>query len=58
MSSTPTEAGSAEQVRMRAIRTKMTIPPVMGDLADILSFVDGQETARPGPVGTPSARPA
>ena len=50
------EAGSAEPVRMRAIRTKMTIPPVMGDLADILSFVDGQEAARP--VGTPSARPA
>ena len=45
------EPGSAEQVRMRAIRTKMTIPPVMGDVADILSFVDGQEAARPGPVG-------
>ena len=44
------EPGSAEQVRMRAIRTKMTIPPVMGDVADILSFADGQEAARPGPV--------
>ena len=45
------EPGSAEQVRMRAIRTKMTIPPVMGDVADILSFVDGQKAARPGMVG-------
>src|SRR5438309_3382592 len=26
------EAGSAEHGRMRAIRTKMTIPPVMGDV--------------------------
>ena len=45
------QPGSAEQVRMRAIRTKMTIPPVMDDVADILSFVGGQEAAGPGPVG-------
>ena len=27
-------AGSAEHTRMRAVRTKMTIPPVMNDIAD------------------------
>src|SRR5271169_4212355 len=27
------EKGSAEQARMRAVRTKMTIPPVMDDIA-------------------------
>ena len=27
------EKGSAEQARMRAVRTKMTIPPVMDDVA-------------------------
>jgi carboxymethylenebutenolidase len=45
------EPGSAEQARMRAIRTKMTTPPVMGNVADMLSFLDGQEAAKPGPVG-------
>jgi carboxymethylenebutenolidase len=43
--------GSAEQARMRAVRTKMTIPPVMDDIADLLSFVDTQPAAKPGPVG-------
>ncbi len=47
-----TTKGSAEQVRMRAVRTKMTIPPVMDDVADMLSFIDTQPAAKSGPVGT------
>src|SRR5882762_4242726 len=47
-----TTKGSAEQARMRAVRTKMTIPPVMDDIADMLSFTDSQPAAKPGPVGT------
>lgn len=46
------EHGSAEHQRMRAVRTKMTIPPVMDDIAAMLRFVDTQPAARPGPVGT------
>ena len=45
------EHGSAEHTRMRAVRTKMTIPPVMEDLAAMLDFADGQRDARKGPVG-------
>ena len=44
--------GDPERDRMRAIRTKMTIPPVMEDVADMLSFLDRQKAALPGPVGT------
>jgi len=44
--------GSAEQARMRTVRTKMTIPPVMNDVADMFAFIDTQEAAKPGPVGT------
>jgi carboxymethylenebutenolidase len=47
-----TTKGSAEQARMRAVRTKMTIPPVMDDIADMLGFVYTQPAAKPGPVGT------
>ena len=43
--------GSAEQARMRAVRTKMTIPPVMDDVAAMLAFIDSQDAAKPGPVG-------
>lgn len=43
--------GSAEHTRMRAVRTKMTIPPVMDDIAALLAFVDAQSYVRPGPVG-------
>jgi carboxymethylenebutenolidase len=43
--------GSAEHGRMRAVRTNMTIPPVMRDVADMLAFIDGQKAAKPGPVG-------
>lgn len=45
------EHGSAEHARMRAIRTRMTIPPVMDDVAAMLAFVDARDDARPGPVG-------
>jgi carboxymethylenebutenolidase len=43
--------GSEEQARMRAVRTRMTIPPVMEDIADLLSFVDEQPAAKQGPAG-------
>ena len=43
--------GDPERDRMRAIRTKMTIPPVMEDIADMLGFLDQQKHVRPGPVG-------
>ncbi len=38
--------------RMREIRTKMTIPPVMDDIAAMFAFLDDRpEMARPGSVG-------
>jgi carboxymethylenebutenolidase len=43
--------GSAEHTRMRAVRTKMTIPPVMDDVAAMLAFIDGQAEVARGPVG-------
>ncbi len=43
--------GDPERDRMRAIRTKMTIPPVMRDVADMLGFLDTQPEVKPGPVG-------
>src|SRR5208282_5316067 len=43
--------GSAEQARMRAVRTKMTIPPVMSDVAAMLEFCAGQSAAKRGPAG-------
>ena len=46
------DKGSAEQARMRAVRTKMTIPPVMEDVGAMLAFVDGHDAASDGPVGT------
>jgi carboxymethylenebutenolidase len=45
-------AGSEANRRMRAIRTKMTIPPVMDDIAAMVTFLDGERDARPGPIGT------
>ena len=45
------EKGSAENRRMRAVRTKMTIPPVMADVADMLAYVAGRSDVTPGPVG-------
>ena len=43
--------GSAEHTRMRAIRTRMTIPPVMTDIAALLAFVDAEPAILSGPVG-------
>jgi carboxymethylenebutenolidase len=45
------EKDSDDHTRMRAIRTKMTIPPVMNDIADMLAFVDAQSYVRDGPIG-------
>lgn len=45
------KAGSEEHRRMRAIRTKMTIPPVMEDVSAMLAFLDRRAAAKPGPVG-------
>jgi carboxymethylenebutenolidase len=43
--------GSAEHQRMRAVRTKMTIPPVMDDVAAMLAFLDAADGVKRGPVG-------
>jgi carboxymethylenebutenolidase len=45
------EPGSAERERMRAVRTKMTIPPIMADVAALLAFADRQNAVKAGPVG-------
>ncbi|MGY9072003.1 MAG: dienelactone hydrolase family protein [Acidimicrobiales bacterium] len=45
-------AGSADYKRMRAIRTKMTIPPVMEDVAEMIGFIDAHPAAAAGPIGT------
>lgn len=45
------EEGHAERRRMRSIRTKMTIPPVMEDLAAMIAFLDRQAQVKRGPVG-------
>ena len=46
------EPGHPDRDRMRAIRTRMTIPPVMDDIAAILNVLQTFPPARPGPVGT------
>ena len=43
--------GSAEHARMRAVRTKMTIPPVMADVAALIAHADRQPAVKKGPVG-------
>ncbi len=43
--------GSAEHARMRAIRTKMTIPPVMADVGAMLAWLATEPAAKPGAVG-------
>jgi carboxymethylenebutenolidase len=45
------EQGSAERDRMRAVRTKMTIPPVVKDVAAMLDFIDRQSEVKQGQVG-------
>ncbi len=44
--------GSDEHKRMRSVRTKMTIPPVMDDVAAMIAFADSQKESSKGPVGT------
>lgn len=43
--------GSDDHKRMRAVRTKMTIPPVMDDVGAMLAHVDAAPEAKSGPVG-------
>src|SRR5512135_216294 len=43
--------GSAEHARMRAVRTKMTIPPVMDDISALIAYADRQKASKKGPVG-------
>lgn len=45
------EQRSPEHTRMRAVRTKMTIPPVMKDIAALIAFGDSQAAAKTGLVG-------
>ncbi|PON17181.1 hydrolase [Candidatus Entotheonella serta] len=45
------KAGSDDHKRMRAIRTKMTIPPVMEDIGAMLAYVDRQDEVKAGAVG-------
>jgi carboxymethylenebutenolidase len=44
-------AGSDDHTAMRAIRTKMTIPPVMDDFAAMLAFLDAHDEVRAGSIG-------
>ena len=46
------ENGHPEQQRMRAVRTEMTIPPVMSDVGAMLAWIDAQPPISSGPVGT------
>jgi carboxymethylenebutenolidase len=43
--------GSPEHQRMRSVRTKMTIPPVMADVAALMAFADAQPGVKRGGVG-------
>jgi carboxymethylenebutenolidase len=45
------QVGDPERDRMRAIRTMMTIPPVLEDVGAMLAFLDTEPEARSGPVG-------
>ena len=45
------EHGSAERERMRAVRTKMTIPPVMDDVATMIAFTDKHDGVARGSIG-------
>lgn len=46
------EKGHPAQQRMRSVRTHMTIPPVMDDIATMIEWADAHPDAKPGPVGT------
>ena len=43
--------GSPEHQRMRAVRTKMTIPPIMQDVGAMLAYLDAQAEMKRGPIG-------
>ncbi len=43
--------GSPDHTAMRAIRSKMTIPPVMEDVGAMIDYIEGQDMARDGAVG-------
>ena len=43
--------GSDEHARMRAVRTKMTIPPIMEDVGTMLDFCAEQNAAKNGEAG-------
>jgi carboxymethylenebutenolidase len=45
------EKGHPVQQRMRSVRTHMTIPPVMADIATMIEWADAHPDAKPGPVG-------
>ena len=45
------EKGSAGNRRMRAIRTKMTIPPIMRDVSALIDYCDSRPEIAHGPVG-------
>jgi len=43
--------GSPEHQRMRAVRTKMTIPPTMQDIGAMIAYLDTRAEMKPGPIG-------
>ena len=43
--------GSDDHTRMRAMRARMTIPPVMNDVADMLAYVDARDDMASSRVG-------
>ena len=43
--------GSPEHQRMRAVRTRMMIPPVMDDIAAMIGYLDAAQGVRAGPIG-------
>jgi carboxymethylenebutenolidase len=43
--------GSQDYTAMRSIRTKMTIPPVMKDIAAMLEFIENNDEVKKGHVG-------
>jgi dienelactone hydrolase len=45
------EEGSAENKRMRAVRTKMTIPPVIDDIGAMFAFTEQHQEVKRGAVG-------
>jgi carboxymethylenebutenolidase len=45
------EKGHPVQQRMRSVRTHMTIPPVMDDIATMIEWADAHPDTKPGPVG-------